>query len=459
MEIHSPMVQSDQKISKKELFSYFSYGVGQCISFGLVGTFILYFYTDILGISAIAASTIFLIARAWDAIIDPLIGGVMDTLNSKHGKFRPYMLYTPFIIILVTVFCFLPLDLSPTGKIIYAGITYILWGMVYAVSDVPFWSMTSVMSQDKKERSKLVTFANLGIVVGMGIPTLLFNPIAEWIGKGNTEDGYTFTVVILMLISLPLMIIGFKNTKERVKHSGEKIKLIDVFKVVKTNKHLFVILATFLCSTFMNIATGLYVYFFKYNLGSASLMSIFGVISVFSGLGFLLLPFLISKFKKKHIFMSVALIDILIRVVFFFIGYENTLVVFIFLAIVTCLHSLTTPIISAMIVDTIEYSEWRTGRRCEAITFSGQTFTGKLSIAIAGGLTGIVLNTVGYLPGQAQSSQTLSGLFFCIVLIPALGSVLRLVCMSFYTFTEDKHEAIVEELNSRSMFKSKQQIL
>ena len=135
------------------------------------------------------------------------------------------------------------------------------------------------------------------------------------------------------------------------------------------------------------------------------------------------------------------------------------MVVFIFLAIVTCLHSLTTPIISAMIVDTIEYSEWRTGRRCEAITFSGQTFTGKLSIAIAGGLTGVVLNAIGYLPGQAQSSQTLSGLFFCIVLIPALGSVLRLVCMSFYTFTEDKHEAIVEELNSRSMLKSKQQIL
>jgi Na+/melibiose symporter-like transporter len=136
------------KIPSRELWSYFGYGLGQCFSFGLVGSFINYFYTDVLGISALAASTIFLIARAWDAVHDPLFASIMDTINSRFGKFRHFLLIAPLLITGVTLLSFYKIEADMTTKILYAGVTYILWGTLYAISDIPFWSMSSVMTND-----------------------------------------------------------------------------------------------------------------------------------------------------------------------------------------------------------------------------------------------------------------------------------------------------------------------
>lgn len=143
--------ENSQTVSKKEYFGYFSYGFGQCFSYGLVGSFILFFYTDILGISAVAASTIFFIARVWDAVNDPMVAGFMDTRRTKTGKFKGYMKFTPIFIAISTILCFFAPDISVQGKVLYAGITYILWGMVYTVSDIPFWSLSAVISDDPQK--------------------------------------------------------------------------------------------------------------------------------------------------------------------------------------------------------------------------------------------------------------------------------------------------------------------
>ncbi len=440
-----------EKITKKELFSYFGYGMGQCISFGLVGTFILFFYTDILGISAAAASMIFLIARTWDAVNDPIMASFMDTLNSKRGKFRPYLLYMPFFITAITIVLFLPLDLDPTAKIIFAGVTYILWGMIYTVSDVPFWSMSAVMSQDSQERTKLVTFANLGVFVGIGIPTLLFAPLAGFLGQGNLEKGYLYAAIVLMLIGLPFMLNGYKNTKERVKPPKTKVKLSDAVQAIKSNKPMFAVLATFFCNIFIMITLALNIYFFTYNLGNAALITIFGAISLLSCVGFFFIPTLAKRFKKKHILMTVVAIDVIARILWFSVGYSSTVVTFVFITITMLLYTATGPLISSMLVETIEYSELKTGKRNEAVTFSGQTFTGKLSIAIAGGLTGLILTVIGYVPNQQQSPETLQALFFVICLLPALGSLIRFGIMYFYTFTEDRYAEVIEELQNRRL--------
>ncbi|OIJ17669.1 MFS transporter [Anaerobacillus alkalilacustris] len=434
-------------ISNKEVFSYFGYGMGQCISFGLVGTFILYFYTDILGISALAASAIFLIARTFDAINDPFMASVMDTLRSKHGKFRQYLLYAPFFITFITIIAFAPLNLGPTASVLFAGATYILWGLIYTVSDVPFWSMSAVMTQDPQERTKLVTFANLGVFVGIGIPTLLFTPLAQFLGGGNLDDGFFYAVVILSLLSLPLMINGFRKTRERVEPPATKVRIRDAIKVIKGNKPMFMILATFFCNIFVNITLGLNIFFFTYNLGNASLLAVFGIISLLSCLGFFFIPMLTKRFYKKHILMTILIIDIVVRFAFYFSGYTNTTVVLAFLTITMILYTATGPLISTMLAETIEFTELRTGQRAEAVTFSGQTFTGKLSVAIAGGATGVILTIINYVPNQAQNPATLQGLFFVIALLPALGSLIRLIIMYFYKFTEDAYTEVVAKLN------------
>ncbi|MGM0524408.1 MAG: MFS transporter [Bacillota bacterium] len=445
----APNVNALKKISTKEVLSYFSYGMGQCISFGLVGTFIMYFYTDILGISALAASTIFVIARTFDAVNDPFMASFIDTRKSKHGKFRQYLLYMPVFIFLITIIAFLPLDLNPTAAVLFAGTTYILWGVFYTVSDVPFWSMSAVMSQDAQERTKLVTFANLGVFVGIGIPTLLFTPLAEWLGNGSVDDGFFMAVVILSTLMLPFMFIGFKNTKERVKPSVEKVKMRDAIKVIKGNKPMFIVLATFFCNVFVNITLTLNIFFFTYNLNNASLMSAFGIISLVSCIGFFFIPMLTKRFYKKHILMVILAVDVIVRILFFLSGYNSTAVVLTFMSITMVLYTATGPLISAMLAETIELTEVRTGQRSEAVTFSGQTFTGKLSVAIAGGATGVILTMINYVPNQSQTDGTLTGLFFFIALLPAVGSIVRLILMYFYKFTEKEFDQAVLELQRR----------
>lgn len=435
-------------LTHRELMSYFGYGVGQCFSFGLVGSFILYFYTDILGISPIAASTIFLIARVWDAVNDPLIAGYMDTLESRFGKFRPYMLFTPFLIVLVTVASFYNIDADTSTKVMYAGITYILWGTLYTISDVPFWSMSAVMTDEPQERAKAATCAMLGVNAGIGATLVIFPKLSAYFADGRTDQGYLPAVLVLMLAGLLFMLNGFYNTRERVKTSGcEKVTLKQTFQAVRKNKPLFIILAAFFMNVFFNMVNGLYVFFFTYNLGDAGLVSLIGTITLVSAIACLATPMLTKRFRKRDIFIALCVLEIVARIGFYLSGYDNPTVVMVWLSVITAIFMMTNPLISAMIADTVEYSYYHSGKRTAAITFSGQTFTGKLSVAVAGGLTGIVLTMINYVPNAQQTETALNGLFFCIALLPALGALIRIFIMSRYTFTEDQHTILRDKLS------------
>ncbi|MFC5076827.1 putative symporter YjmB [Vibrio thalassae] len=440
------MTTLQNKLSNKELMSYFGYGVGQCFSFGLVGSFILYFYTDILGISPIAASTIFLIARVWDAVNDPIIAGYMDTLESRFGKFRPYMLFTPILIVLVTIASFYNIDADTSTKVMYAGITYILWGTLYTISDVPFWSMSSVMTDEPQERAKAATCAMLGVNAGIGATLVLFPKLSACFADGRADQGYLPAVIVLMVAGLLFMWNGFYNTKERISTASEKVTLKQTFQAVRKNKPLFFILAAFFMNVFFNLVNGLYIFFFTYNMGDAGLVSLTGMITLVSAIACLATPVLTKRFKKRDIFITLCVLEIIARVGFYMTGYDNPTVVMSWLAVITAIFMMTNPLISAMIADTVEYSYYHSGKRTAAITFSGQTFTGKLSVAVAGGLTGLILASIGYVPNAEQTETALDGMFFCIALLPALGALIRIFIMSKYTFTEDQHAILREKL-------------
>ncbi len=438
---------SSEKIPMRELASYFGYGVGQCFSFGLVGTFILFFYTDIMGISPVAASVIFLIARVWDAVHDPLIAGLMDTVNMRRGKFRPYLFGAPFLIFIVTVIAFYNIEASLMTKTIYAGVTYILWGTLYAISDIPFWSMSTVMTDEPQERAKTATCAMLGVNAGIGATMVLFPYVSGFFAENSSDKGYLAGVITLMVFGLILMLNGFFNTKERVKVTvGEKVTLKHTFIVVWQNKPLFFILSAFFMNVFSNIVSAFYIFFFTYNMRDADLVSVIGFITFTCALACLATPFLTRHFKKRDLFIALCVLEIIARIGFWFTGYHNVVYVMIWLTVITAIFMMTNPLISAMIADTVEYSYYHTGKRCAAITFSGQTFVGKLSVAVAGGLSGLILAVLGYVPNVEQSEWTLNGLFFCISLLPALGAIIRILIMRKYKFTEDEHAILREKL-------------
>lgn len=164
----------------------------------------------------------------------------------------------------------------------------------------------------------------------------------------------------------------------------------------------------------------------------------------------LIAPMLTRKMQKRQLFMLLCGLDVAVRVVMWFAGYQHAALLFILLGLSTVFVMMTNILTSSMIADTIEYAEYHTNKRCAAITFSGQTFTGKMSVAVGGGLIGVFLTIVGYVPqAQIQSDSVLSGLFFGICLLPAFGSLIRLGCMSRFTFTEEKHAEICRLLAAR----------
>lgn len=439
------------KVSRREYLGYFSYGFGQCFSYGLLGSFILFFYTDILGISALAASTIFLIARVWDAVNDPMVAGFMDTRRTKSGKFKGYLKFAPLFVVISTILCFFSPDLAIQWKVLYAAITYILWGTVYTVSDIPFWSVSAVITNDPQTRTSLVTAANLGVFAGIGMVGSLVPLLVGLFGQESLADGYFMAVILIMIAGYAFMMFGATTIRERVEPSaGEKVTMKDVFRNLLVNRHLFKMLAIFFLNLFMNIVNGIILYFFIYNMGNEGLMSIYGLMGTFAALGFFLIPNLTKKFRKKDLLAGIIVLDIVVRIVFFMTGYENVPMLLVMLMLTQLFHASLGPVMSSMIAETIEYSEVKTGRRCEAITFSGQTFMGKLSAAIAGSLTGLILIAIGYVPEAAvQSPGTLNGLFMVVSLLPVTGGLIRLVILRYYTYTEEAYKKDLAVLAQR----------
>lgn len=404
---------NQEHVSISEYLAYFSYGFGQCFSFGIIGSFILIYYTDIVGISSVIASAIFLIARLWDAIFDPIVSGWIDAHKSTKGKFRKYMHFAPIFVIVSTILCFVNPNISLAGKIVYAAVTYILWGTCYAFSDIPFWSLSTVISKNGQARTNLITTANLGVFGGIGMVGLVLPLMLAYFKQhGSPQTSYLISVSILMLLGFILMELGYKFTKERVvAKKAEKLSAHDIWDAVKANKYMLMILILFFLKVAMEMVNNIIIYFFTYNMFNAKFMSIYGLIGTFSALGFFFIPLLTKHFKKLYILRVLLITDIIVRIFFFMTGYKNVVLVFIFLAITQTLYSATGPIISAMLAETVEYSEVKTGKRCEAIVFGGQTFASKVAIAVAGATTGLVLSLIGYQANAVQSQTTLTGIF------------------------------------------------
>jgi len=191
-------------------------------------------------------------------------------------------------------------------------------------------------------------------------------------------------------------------------------------------------------------------------MNNENLMTIFGLMGTASALGFFFIPTLTKKFQKRHILSGIVVLDIIVRMIFYFVGYNNTVILMTMLALTQILHASAGPIMSSMIAETIEYSEVKTGKRCEAITFSGQTFVGKLSTAIAGTVTGIILVMIGYVPEAAQQSpETLNGLFFVISALPIVGGIIRLIILSTYKYNEEAYKKDLAILERRRLQVSK----
>lgn len=301
-----------KKISMVEKVGYASGDFACNLIYATVSTYLLFFYTDVFGLSAAAAGTMFLVVRIIDALADPFIGTIVDRTNSRFGRFRPYLLFGAFPFVILAILCFTTPDFSDMGKLIYAYITYVGLSLTYTTINVPYGALTSAMTRNNQEvvsiTSVRMLFANLETCRCIFVPLL-----AAYLSdtSGNESLGWQLTMGILGMIGGCLLIFCFKSTKERVtlQKSEEKIKFTDIFEQFRVNRPLVVLSIFFIIIFGVNsISNSVGIYYVTYNLEREDLVKWYGLIGSLPAL--VILPFIprLHQFLGKKKLLNYALL-------------------------------------------------------------------------------------------------------------------------------------------------------
>lgn len=420
--------------------------------FTTVSMFLMYFYTDVYGLTPIAVSILFLIARVWDGINDPIMGVIVDRTNTKYGKFRPYFLYGAIPFAIVAILCFTVPNFSPTGKLIYAYITYISLGMVYTLVNVPYGALTSALTEDSAERANLsvirMFFATVGsLIVAFGVP-LLTNKL----GGGDMVKGYQQTMVIYGIAGALILFFTFATTKERytVPPTTEKAGFKDIILLLKENKALSILSLVFiLMFGVMSIGSAVSIYFFDYVVERPDLFPMFNLIGTLAQvIGYLLLPLMLKKLDKVSTVFWLTVATLIFPASMMFLGKEHIVLLFI-LRIIHGLSYSSTGLMWSLVPDTIEYGELKTGKRREGIVYSIIGFFFKFGMALGGLIPGFVLSMTGYVAKAQQSPEAIMGIRALNGIIPIILTIGMLVLIKKYPLTESKYKEVIQELHKR----------
>lgn len=431
--------------------AYGSGGFGNNFIYALMTVYLMVFYTDYFGLPPAAVGTLFLVARIWDAINDPVMGMLVDNTETRWGKFRPYLLFVPFIVATTTTLCFTSPDFSPTGKLVFAYITYILWGMSFTAIDIPYWSMSASLTEDPKERNSVVMIPRTLSTVGFNIVAVAALPMVHFLGRGNDRMGFFFTALIFSIGMVFFTLITFFVCRENVhvKKKG-RMSFKDAVRMVRLNRPLqLVVIGQLLIDVVYAIKGMLPIYYLKYVLDAENMIPLsMGLGMVVMFVGCISAPWFCSKLGKKWATIGGNLMGAVSGIAFYFTDYSiNSFFVFGCIGIFGV--SMANISLMSMLIDTVEYGEWKTGQRMEGVIFAANTFRAKMSMAIGGALGAYSLAAIKYVPNVTQTAETIKGIHLLFSLVPGVLSILAMLPYFFYDLTEKRYEVILKEVIER----------
>lgn len=441
-------------VTGREIAGHAIAGIGQNLVYGLWGSFVMIFYTDVFGISALAAGMIMMFTRVWDAVNDPMMGAIADKTRTKWGRYKPWVMFmsVPVGILLVLSFC--TPNLPPTGKIIYGAVTYVLMSMAFTAVDIPYWSLPSAMTSDGAKRSKIFSTSRVSTTLTSLIAGVVIVPVTELVGKGNQQKGFLAVAIIFAVASSLFYIFGIRNVQEHVAPvKQEKTGAKEAIKVITQNKPLLLIIASVLfILTTNSLRSSVMPYYAQYNMGSRALVSIMTLCNIPGMLcGMLIAPILAKKLGKKRTYLLACVYGAVTNIIFFVLGYTNLTLVFLCIGFTAASYGCIVVLESSMIADTIEYAQLKTGQRRAALVSSTQTFASKVCSSISGGLIGVILTVSGYVANQPQSETVLSSFHMMMTLLIAAAYIVAMIPMKFNPMTEEMHAKIVAELEEKQM--------
>ena len=452
--------------SKLPVRNYVGYAMGDMagvLTFGTIGAFLQMFYTDILHISLASITVLMMVARIWDAVNDPMCGALIDSRKpTKYGRFRPYVLYfsVPLALAFIATFYKVP-GLSEKGYLIYAYITYILYGMMYTAVNIPYGSMASVMTADQTERSTLSVIRSLGAGIGtalsqMVLPLFVYSTVAG--GAKILDQNKLFRgVVILAVLSVVIYYLFFRLTKEYiapVKNQENESFLKTFGKLMKNRPFVALCLASMLLIAGSMYTQTVFNYLFKNYFEKPGLFALVTLATYLPML--ILMPFvgkLVRRYSKKGICALGSLAAALAFLALYFILTDNAMLflgVVVFSGFGLCFFTLE---VWAMVTDVIDYHEKLHQRRDEGTTYACFSFFRKLGQTLAGIGASMALAAVGYSTAQGTVTQTQSvneGIYSIATLVPFVMYLCMFLLLQFgYPLTRKALEQLHEELGEQ----------
>ena len=436
----------------------------------------LAFYTDTFGITAAAAGTMLLVVRFWDAIFDPIMGVVADKTNTRWGKFRPWVLWTAVPFGVMGFLTFNTPSLGPSGKLVYAYVTYIILMTVYSANNLPYSALSGVMTGDLSERTSVSQYRFVFAMLGQLIIQGLALPMVVHFGHGNNAVGYKYTMAIFGMVAALLFFVTFATTKERIQPPREQKATVRQHFADLTGNRPWLAMFVLTLVLFITLALrgGDVFYYFRYFADPAAIerslawvpdwlkgvlggkdastlgFSIFNLLGTTSTIiGIFFSKALATRFGKRNVFIFGLIGTALFCLPFIALSNAAIGLMIVSEMVRQFIYGLTIPLLWAMMADVADFSEWKNHRRATAITFAAIVFALKAGLGIGGFIGGRVLSLYGYVPNVAQSAHALDGIRLTMSIFPAIAFALCAVVLFFYRIDKQAEIQITDELAAR----------
>lgn len=424
-----------------------------------VDAYFLIFCTSVLGISAGWMGTLFLVARLWDAINDPIMGSFPDRwmIGKSGDKFKPWIKIFMLPLALSGVLCFFNVPLEGIALHAYVAFAYVLYGMSYTGTSMPFGAMASVVSDDPIQRSKLSRARSIGGTI-VGIVGLSIVPVVCFDKQSNIlPERFTLIAVVFGVLSIISYFVLLNLTQERIRQNSEKAEKFNYGKVLKATVHnrplIGVMVATLGSMLFITGSNQVRSYIFKEYYARTDVMSIISLATIpILVICFPLVPKLVAKFGKKATLMASIVSSTIFSVIPVVMEIKNVYVYSALVVLGTIGQTVFTMLIWALVTDCLDYSEWKFNERSDGSMYSLYTFSRKIGSTIASTGVSFGLAAIGFVSGSnvVQTAEAVNGIYFLVNIIPVVTCILELVGVGLiFNLNKETTEQMYAELKAK----------
>ena len=456
------------KLTLRQKIAYGIGAVGKDMVYALSSSFIMYYYQDILGLSATFVGTILMIARIFDAVNDPFMGVVVAKTKTRWGRFRPWLLSGTVLNAFVLYFMFAAPNLEGAGLMVFFSVIYILWGVTYTMMDIPYWSMIPAVTKTSSDREKLSVIGRTCAGVGSALIAMFTMKMVEIFGGDNERQGFAMVglvVAIVFVVAEVLCCVLFKETSQSEMKTASVKEMFQA--LFRNDQALVVVLSIVLINSALYLTSNFIIYFFKYDFGGEGWRSSYTMFSTVGGafqiLGMMVIYPILRKFLSSTQVFAVSIITALagygIMLALLFMGFHSNLFALLVPGVlVFACNGMLSVLTTLFLSNSVDYGQLKTGRREESVIFSMQTFVVKAASGVSVFLTGLGLDLIGLVGNtdsdvitETQSQGTLIGLRLMMTILPIIVLIIALILFRRkFKLTDQKVEEIAQELEAKA---------